>query len=164
MIVTSAAISSTHWAIVRTLWPASSPASQSTPTRRSTNAVPAGVGRSGQQDQDIDVGVREELAAAVAADGHQRGVGGRAEVGPDAGERAVDQPRVPAQEPGRVRARAERGPQRRATGAELVAPALRDAAAQSPTDESAAVASAFMASAPASGSVRARAAAPPATG
>ena len=38
----------------------------------------AGVGRSGQQDQDIDVGVREELAPPVAADGHQRGVGRRA--------------------------------------------------------------------------------------
>jgi hypothetical protein len=71
LTVTSAAISSAHWAIVRTLWPISSPMSQNTPMSRSTNAVPAGSSQPGQQDQDVDVGVGIQLATAVTTDRHQ---------------------------------------------------------------------------------------------
>ena len=42
-----------------------------------------GVERARQQDQHVDVGMRKELAAAVAADGDQRELRRRAELGPD---------------------------------------------------------------------------------
>ena len=69
--------------------------------------------------------MREQLAAAVAADGHQRGFRRGAEVAPDAGDDAIDQPRVPAQQPRRVGACPERVPQGGATRVQLVAPAPR---------------------------------------
>ena len=72
-----------------------------------------GVERPRQQHQHVDVGVREELAAAVAADGDERDVGGAPLLGPDAGEHAIDETRVLAQQPGRVGTREERRRQRR---------------------------------------------------
>ena len=44
---------------------------------------PCGIEPARQQDQDVDVGVRVELAATVAADGDERDVGRRAEIAPD---------------------------------------------------------------------------------
>ena len=82
------------------------------------------VERVGQQHQHVDVRMREELAAAVAADGDERCFGRGAELGPDAGDHAVDEARVLAQQAARVGTRVERRLQRRAAGLELGAPAL----------------------------------------
>ncbi len=48
------------------------------------------IGNTVQQDQDIDVGMRKQFAAAVAADCHQRRVLRHAVVVPGAGQYAVD--------------------------------------------------------------------------
>ena len=66
----------------------------------------------GQQHEHVDVGVREELPAAVAADGERREVLGHPALGPDAAQHAIDEARVVAQEPRRVGRREERGAQR----------------------------------------------------
>ena len=74
-----------HSSTVRTLAPISRPMSQSMPMKRSIDAVPAPLRAVGQQDQDVDVGMREELAAAVAADGDAAPTpGGIADLVPDA--------------------------------------------------------------------------------
>ena len=46
--------------------------SQRNVTTRSTTPRPGVVGRGGHEDQDVDVGVRMQLAAAVAADRRER--------------------------------------------------------------------------------------------
>ena len=69
--------------------------------------------------------MREQLAAAIAADGDQRDAGGCAELAPDDGDDAIDEPRVLAQEARRVGALEESRAQRRAAGAHLVLPAQR---------------------------------------
>ncbi len=83
------------------------------------------VGLVRQQDQHVYVGVGKELAAAVAADGHQRCLRRRAELVPDAGDDAIDEPRVLAQQPSRIGACVERGAQCCAAGLELCTAALR---------------------------------------
>ena len=92
------------------------------PERRQQRLDERGFGgcrRLRQQDQHVDVGMGEELAAAVAADGDQRRTGGGAELGPHRAQQAVDQARVPAEEAGGVR-RGEKGvPQDRTAALEL---------------------------------------------
>ena len=52
----------------------------------------------GQENEDVDVRVREELAAAVAADGDQRRVGGHLRFAPELEQRDVDVARERADE------------------------------------------------------------------
>ena len=72
MTPTSAALSSAHCATVRTLCPTSRLMSQRNVTTRSTTRAARVVGRVGHEDQDVDVGMRVQLAAAVAADRRER--------------------------------------------------------------------------------------------
>ena len=81
--------------------------------------------RTRQQDQHVDVRMREELAAAVAADGDQCGRRRRAELAPDGGDHAIDEPGVLAQQARRVGALEERRAQRGTARAHLVLPAQR---------------------------------------
>ncbi len=76
----------------------------------------------GQQDQDVDVGVRKELAAAIAADGKQRKLRGQFRFAPDTADDAIDEARVLAEQPRRVGAREERIAQRLAAALQFVAP------------------------------------------
>jgi hypothetical protein len=69
---TSAALSSAHSSTVRTLWPTSRLMSQRNVTTRSTMPRPASSGVSGTRYQDVDVGMRMQLTAAVAADRRER--------------------------------------------------------------------------------------------
>ena len=76
------------------------------PTSVSSLSLGAASARRGEQDQQVDVGVREQLAAAVTADRHKRGVARHAGCVPDVLQRAVDEPRWRAQQPeagGRLR-------------------------------------------------------------
>jgi len=84
-----------------------------------------------QQDQHVDVRVRKELAAAVAADGDERGLARGTELVPSFRDHVVDEPRMLAQQPPRVRARLERNPQCRAARLQFGAPALRRVARRS---------------------------------
>ena len=52
----------------------------------------------GQQHEDVDVGVREQLAAAVAADGREAGAVGHAGLSPQRAQRVVDMAGQPAQQ------------------------------------------------------------------
>ena len=73
MTPTSAALSCAHSSTVRTLWPTSRPMSQRNVTKRLDALRPAALGRArGTQQQDVDVGAAVQLAAAVAADRHER--------------------------------------------------------------------------------------------
>ncbi len=83
---------------------------------------PGRVRRARQQHQDVDVRVRVELPASVAADGEQGVRGGHARLGPDADDRAVDQARMLAQKARCVGIVEERVLERLASPRELVAP------------------------------------------
>ena len=111
--MTSFAASSRHSSTVRTLWPSSSPTSQSRPTNCSTWATPRRIHRVREQAQDVDVRVRIELAAAVAADRHERQVARQAGFAPKLAQACVDELAVTPQEARRIRVRlilgAERG-------------------------------------------------------
>ena len=90
--------------------------------------MPAGrVERVRQQDQDVDVGMREELAAAVAADGDSAMLGRRAQLAPDRDDDAIDEARVTAQQPRRVGLRAWNGARKRRRGRWLNSSRQRDA-------------------------------------
>ena len=87
--------------------------------RRGCRARHAGVR---QQHQHVDIGKRVELGTAVAADRDQCATVGQRELGPQAGQDMVDQPRVLAQKPRSVGSRHEGGLQRRPAVPELPAP------------------------------------------
>ena len=90
---TSATLSSAHSSTVRTLWPTSRLMSQRKVTTRSTTPRPASSGARGHQDQDVDVGMRMQFAAAVTADRRQRPVvvaGGQLRA-PDLAQDGVDE-------------------------------------------------------------------------
>ncbi len=57
---------------VRTLWPTSRPMSQRKVRKCLQRLAPGVVVLARQQDHDVDVRARMELAASVTADGHQR--------------------------------------------------------------------------------------------
>ncbi len=76
-----------------------------------------------KQDQDVDVGVREELAPPVTADGNQRDAARHRALHPETPEHAIDEAGMLAQQPRRVRLREECLAQRIATGPDLPAPA-----------------------------------------
>ena len=82
--------------------------------------------RARQQDEHVDVGVREELAAAVASDRDERDVRRRSQRAEHIGNDAVDEPGVAAQELRRVRPRVKVVAQRVAAAAQFRPPALRE--------------------------------------
>ena len=69
--------------------------------------------------------MREQLSAAITADGHQRRSGGGAEVTPDGGGNVVDETRMLAEETRGVGPRDESRAQRGTARAHLVLPAQR---------------------------------------
>ena len=74
--------------IVRTLWPISRPMSQSVPKKRSIDGAPARRRASRQQDQHVDVGMREELRRGRSRRRRRSAsVGGIARLAPDAAQR-----------------------------------------------------------------------------
>ena len=100
--------------------------SHSAAKKRSIARRARGVGGRRQQDQDVDVGMREQLAAAVAADGDQRAARrGIADSLQTPRNDAVDEARMLAQQPRRVGVGEKRVAQRVAAARELVAP-VRD--------------------------------------
>ncbi len=76
----------------------------------------------GQKDQHVDVGMREELTSAVAADGQQREFSRHVRLAPHAAHDAIDKTRMFAQQLRRIGMREEREAQRLATALQLVAP------------------------------------------
>jgi len=76
----------------------------------------------GQQDQDVDVGMREKLAAAIAPDRKQGQIRGHARFAPDIAHDAVDQARVFSQQFRRVGLGEKRLAQRLPSAFQLVAP------------------------------------------
>ncbi len=85
--------------------------------------IGAGFERPRQKDQDIDVGVGKELAAAVAAYRDQRGAARWADLEPEPANDAIDQRRLPHQQALRLWIGDERRLQRGASGDELTLPA-----------------------------------------
>ena len=128
--VTSARAIATHSSTVRTLEPISRPMSQQAVMKRSVawrmrsrplRAV------AGQEHQHVDVGVREQLAAAVAADRDQRGAGRHAAALPQLEQRLVD---VAGQGRGSGGSAAARGRPRRGEALEQGGLAVAEARAQ----------------------------------
>ena len=76
----------------------------------------------GQQDQDVDVGVGEELAPTIASYGDQRSARQRADLEPQPPHDTVDQRRMPRQQPLGWGIGRESAFQRGASGDELTLP------------------------------------------
>ncbi len=83
------------------------------------------VERARQEDQHVHVRMRIELAAAIAADGDERGGWRRAEHAPHRGDHAIDEPGMLAQKAWRVGTFEECRAQRGTARAHLVLPAQR---------------------------------------
>ena len=76
-----------------------------------------------QEHDHVDVGVRKELASAVAADGDQRASLWRVDLGPKPAQYAVGELRLPGEQPPRPAIASVRGFEPATAGFELVLPA-----------------------------------------
>ena len=103
----------------------STPMSHSDVEKRSTAAAATTSASLRQQDQHVDVRMREQLAAAVAADGDERRRGGHVRFAPDVADDRVRQPRE-----ARAAGAAHRSARRTPAAARRVARAVARASAR----------------------------------